>query len=79
MAKSVISVTQSFQKVATGQCIITVCQRGDGYLVFNETASDTAAYNIASSYDDQFEQMSAVDTYVKATGDGWEIIVDGIL
>ena len=79
MAKTTVTVTQTYQQVASGQCVITIKERGEGIIFFNETASDTNAYKLNPVPEDQFQQTSSVQTHVKASGDGWQIIVDGTL
>jgi hypothetical protein len=79
MSKAEITITQSYQVVATGAAIISVKKQGAGALFFNETASDVAAYQVAAAPGEQFEQTAVVDTHVRASGDGWVIIADGVL
>ena len=79
MAKAVIQVTQSYQAVASGQVVITVEKKGAGALFFNETADDATAYKVVGEAGEQFQQTDGVATQVRATGDGWEILVDGTL
>ena len=78
MAKARVVVTQSYQTVATGRVVITIDVKGDGTLFF-ETGNDTTAYKTILGPGKQFQQTSSVDTQVKASGDGWEIIVDDTL
>lgn len=79
MAKVEVVVTQTFAQVASGAAVITVTKKGPGAISFNESASDVAAYTVNAKVNEQFSQTEAVATWVKATGDGWEIIVDGAL
>jgi len=79
MAKARTTVTTSWQQIAAGAAVFTVEKVGAGHLLFNETQADETAYRDRPSQNDQFEQRSDVTTYVKATGDGWEIIADGSL
>ncbi len=79
MAKARISVTQSWVQVATGAVVVTIDAIGDGVLFMNETASDATAYRSSDGVGAQFQQSEAVTTYVRATGDGWAVIVDGVL
>lgn len=80
MAKQVFTLTDVFQKVATGAAVITIQKRGDGSILINETADDAASYKIRAELNEQFQQTEAVDSFVRATSpDGWEILVDGVL
>lgn len=79
MAKAKITVTQAWQDAATGAAVFTIEKHGDGALYFNETEDDATAYKTTGEAGEQFEQTNAVTTKVRATGDGWEVIVDGVL
>ncbi len=80
MAKQVFTITDVFQKVATGAVVITVRKRGNGSILFNETAADATSYKVRAETNEQFQQTGAVDTFVRATDPtGWEILVDGVL
>ena len=79
MGKAKITVTQVWQDAATGPAIFTIEKHGDGTLYFNETEDDVTAYKTTGDSGEQFEQTSAVATKERATGDGWEIIADGVL
>ena len=79
MAKATVEVTQVFQQVASGAAIITIATKGSGSLLFNEVASDDDAYRFSAAKEEQFDQSSSVPTFVRATGDGWVVIVDGVL
>ncbi len=65
---------------STGKMIVTVDVVGDKYLRFNEAASDVAASQFSKDecyQNRQWEQTSdAEDTWVKAGGGGWTVIVD---
>ena len=77
MSKARILVTQAWVEVATSAALFTVDVKGAGILMFNETADDNTAYRLAAAPNDQFQQANAVSTYVRATGDDWELIGDG--
>ena len=79
MAKSTIEITQSYQQIATGPVIITVLRRGKGSLLFNDTPSDVNALTDRASITQQFTEDENRLTFVRATGDGWKVIVDGVL
>ncbi len=79
MAKTTKLVSQAYTQIATGPVVITVSKKGEGVLYFNETPSDVSAYKDAAKPNDQFQQSQSVNTFCRADGDGWEIIVDGTL
>ena len=82
MAKAEITVTTEWVQIAAGAVVLTITTPGEGVILFNTSASETAAYRAAeanaSAYD-QFEQTESVATFVKATGAGWVLIADGVL
>ena len=70
----------SWQQIASGIATFTVIKRGSGALLFNETASDTDAFTDSPrDLPWQYNQNETLDTYVRSTGDGWQILVDGVL
>jgi hypothetical protein len=80
MARAKITVTQSWQDAAIGKAVFTVVKVGEGSLLFNETASDATAHRDAGArVNSQYSQSETLPTKVRATGDGWEIIADGVL
>jgi len=79
MAKTRVIVSQTFEQIATGAVVVTVDKQGDGALLFNETATEDTAYKSHPEISEQFQQTEAVTTFVRATGDGWELIADGVL
>ena len=79
MARATIIVTMAWEKIAIGEVLITARKNGAGALMFNEVASDTDAYVFLPGLGDQFSETEAKDTYCRATGLGWEILVDGVL
>jgi hypothetical protein len=79
MARQTVTLTDSWQQVASGKCVITVLDDGNGAIFFNETATDVDALPIRAKNNQQFAQASGVDTFMKASGDGWEILVDGVI
>ncbi len=78
MARSLAVITQSWVNTFTGPGVITVDKTGEGILLINDTNSDTAALQIKS--DDgprtQVDQRSVVATWLRATGDGWQVTID---
>ena len=79
MAKVRVAITESYQKVSSGTAVITIAVQGEGIILLDETGDDDTAYSLLAQPGDQFEQTSNLDTYVRATGDGWVIVADGIL
>lgn len=79
MAKAITTVTQAWQQIATGPAIFTIDKRGTGSILFNETEDDATAYRDAALPGDQFEQGDIKITKVRATGDGWKVLADGVL
>jgi len=79
MARSTITVTNSFQQIATGAVTITIKKQGKGILLFNETASDVNANEATGAAEDQFTQNEAKATFVRSPGSGWVLLVDGAL
>lgn len=80
MAKQVVTITDTFQQVASGAVIITVTKRGNGSLYINETAVDAASNIVRPDVGEQFQQTDAVASHVRATdATGWEILVDGVI
>lgn len=79
MAKARIVITQSYQQVASGAVVITVDKLGAGALHFDENQDDSTAYKSTEGAGGQFQQTEAIPTFMRATGDGWEVIVDGVL
>ncbi len=79
MAKVRVAITGSYQKVSSGTAVITIVERGEGIILLDETGDDDTAYSLLAQPRDQFEQTSNLDTYVRATGEGWIVIADGIL
>ena len=77
MAKTKYTVTTSWQAVGTGIAVFSVAKKGEGTLLFNETADDATAYKGTPEVGDQFQQTEAKATQVRADGTGWEIVGDG--
>lgn len=79
MAKQLITVTDTWQQVAAGAAVFTVHTVGKGVLKFDEAQDDATAYSASPAVGEQFEQGTSVATFVRATGDGWKIVADGVL
>ena len=79
MAKVTIEITQTWQQVASGKATFTAKTVGEGTLLFNDSASDTNAYRDKPNPGNQYLEDETRDTYCRATGDGWALLVDGVL
>ncbi len=79
MSKNTINVTSSYQQIASGAVVITVKTAGKGVLLFDENQNDSTAYRSSAPVGEQFSQSQTVPTFIRATGDGWVVIVDGVL
>lgn len=82
MAKATETTTGSHVQVASGECVITVLDPGNGTLFINETATDVNANRFGSALraNDQLTQNSAVDTFVRSGGTKpWVLLIDGVL
>lgn len=79
MARQTITVTTDWFQVGTGACILTVNRAGKGALMINESATDTDAFISTGSPGDQFNQNESKPTFVRATGEGWVLLADGVI
>ncbi len=84
MARATVITTASHVQVASGECVITVLDRGDGTLFINETATDVDANRFGRSdikVNDQLTQNSAVTTFVRSTDANkpWTLLIDGTI
>lgn len=79
MALSTVTVTTSYQQIASGTATITVVNQGTGNLLFNETASDTNALISNEMASSQFSQNEVKNTFVRGEGAGWVVRVDGTI
>ena len=83
MAKATITPTDTYgSAVASGECVITILTPGNGTLFINETATDVNAnrYGADLKANHQLTQNSAVDTFIRSSGDkDWEILIDGVI
>lgn len=83
MAKATVVTANTYgSAVASGECVITILDPGNGTLFINETATDVDAnrFGVKLKANDQLTQNSAVDTFVRSTGDKpWELLIDGVI
>ena len=83
MARDTITTTSSHVQVASGECVITILDRGNGTLFINESATDTDASRFGSAdirINEQISQNSAVATFVRDSGTKpWVLLIDGTL
>ena len=80
MATQTVTVTDTWQQIASGVCVITVKKRGTGgNLYFNEVASDVDSRYWDKPAGKQFAQNEAIATWVKSSGTGWVLVVDGAI
>lgn len=83
MAKDTITTTNSHVQVASGECVITILERGNGTLFINESGTDTNANRYGSAdvkVNDQLSQNSAVATFVRGAGTKpWVLLIDGTI
>ena len=79
MSKSTFIVTDSWQQISTGECVVTINTKGSGNIYFNESASDAATWFGNPDRNSQFLQNDVVNTFVKCDNgtDNYEITVDG--
>jgi len=78
MSRTKLTVTQSWQSAFTGPGLVTVEETGEGVLLINDAESDITALAIKATDGPrmQIDQRSTVETFIRATGDGWEVIID---
>lgn len=82
MARSVLTITTSYQLASAVAAVITIQKVGEGQILFNDVnTDDDAAHGIPKiealgNRGLQVQQLSTANTYVRATGAGWEIIID---
>jgi hypothetical protein len=75
MAKSTITVTNTWTLISAVKCVITVNASGTKPLFINEVGSDTNATQFNPNVNDQFRQNEVKDTYVRSE-DSWILSVD---
>lgn len=77
MARTEVTLTNSYQEVADVQCAITVKSVGDNYrLTLNQTAATAAEIAYSVQPGDQFVQNEEKSTF--ALGEGIVLIVDTV-
>lgn len=79
MALSTITVTTTYQQIASGTATFTIVEQGKGHLLFNETASDTNAFVSNEEQFSQFTQNEVKNTFVRGESAGWVVRVDGTI
>jgi hypothetical protein len=77
--RALVTVTQTWAQVASGKVIVTIAHVGRGAIYFNEEALDDTAYQDSPKAGDQYQQTANIPTFVRSTGDGWKVLVDGAL
>ena len=68
MARSDFTLTESFQQISTGRCVITM--RKSGRYIFNDTASDTAAMRSYFKAGEQVVQNERITTHARSLDAG---------
>lgn len=75
MPRTQVTLTDTYQVIATRRCVITVqAVPGARALSLNQTASDLTALRDVVSSGDQFAQNETKDTYAK--GEGIILVID---
>ncbi len=74
-----ITVTQAWQQIAVGTVTITFIKQGEGSILLNQTPSDVDANPLLPRLTEQVAENETVPTFIRATGDGWKVRVDGVL
>lgn len=77
--RSIKTITDQWVQIASGAAVFTVQKEGKGTLKFNNSADDSTASNWSPSKEEQFDENEARPTFARATGVGWELLVDGEL
>jgi len=79
MARTVITLTDAWQQVATGACIVRVKSIGaaSATLSLNESADDSTALNASAVPGDQYAQSESKPTFGKGAGVVLEIDAAG--
>lgn len=79
MAVDTVTVTDTFQQIATGAVALTVKVKGTRSLLINETATDVDAFEVNPEVGEQFLQNEAKATFVRSDGEDWVLHLDGTL
>lgn len=74
MARTVVTLTNTFQAIATGRCVVSFS--APGVHSFNDADSDVAARVELFKPSDQVVQNERVTTYAKTLSGDANIIVD---
>jgi len=76
MADTIV-LTEDWQQIAAGVCVITILKSGSGSLLFNNIGSDVDALPILPNIGDQFDQNQNRTVFVRIKdGIGWSVLVD---
>ena len=79
MARTLVTLTTSWQDLGVGPMLISVAEVGDGQLYVNGAQVDNTAIKITrpkGMEQIQFDCRAAINYYAKATKSGWKIITD---
>lgn len=78
MAQTLLDVTDTYQLAAAVPAVFTIKEAGTGKLFINDTDADDDTAHVFTLGDQgrQIERRNTANTYIKATGDGWKIIID---
>lgn len=78
MARQVVLLTNTWQKLTTGVASFEIKREADSSLYINNTDSETAASKRSNAElqptDQIFQTSDGEETWMK--GEGWEIIID---
>lgn len=81
MARATFTTTTDWQRIASGAVVATILKRGRGTIFVNEAATEVDASRFGSDIkaNDQFQQFSDVETWVRHSDEGtpWELLLDG--
>lgn len=74
--RDTVNLTNTWQKIADGPCIVSIEKSGSGTILFNETATDVDARPTFPQQSTQFEQTQNRETWARTLGAGWSLLVD---
>lgn len=73
----VLTVTDTYQVASAREAIFTIHKEGKGTIYFSDNQDDlTAKARARGSVGDKIITRTNVQTFVRATGDGWKITID---
>lgn len=81
MARTALTITEVYQLASAITAVFTVRQAGEGTLIINDVnTDDDAAERVSKDTPGivglQFEQGLAKNTYMRATGTGWVVLIE---